>query len=73
MALGAGAARVVMSLWEISDRGTAELMQRFYRGLLNEDLRPTAALRRAQISMSRERRWRAPYYWAGFVLMGEWG
>lgn len=68
----AGAARVVASLWDVKDEATAELMKRFYRGMLREGLRPAAALRAAQVSMWKEKRWEAPYYWAGFVLQGEW-
>ena len=68
----AGATRVVGSLWSTDDKATAELMVRFYRRLLRENLRPPAALRAAQISMLRDRRWRQPYYWAGFTLQGEW-
>jgi CHAT domain-containing protein/tetratricopeptide (TPR) repeat protein len=70
--LDAGAARVVVSLWDVQDQPTAELMQRFYRGVLIDHLSPAAALRQAQISMARETRWAAPYYWAGFELQGEW-
>lgn len=36
------------------------------------DSRPADALRVAQLEMSRDRRWAAPFYWAGFVLQGEW-
>ncbi|MCP4660021.1 MAG: CHAT domain-containing protein [bacterium] len=68
----AGAARVVVTLWQVDDRATAELMARFYEHLLGRELRPAAALREAQISISREKPWRAPYYWAGFVVQGEW-
>jgi CHAT domain-containing protein len=68
----AGAARVVASLWPVDDLATAELMTRFYRGMLKEGRRPAAALRAAQLEMSRTSRWRAPYYWAGFVVQGEW-
>ncbi len=68
----AGAERVVVSLWNVDDRATAVLMERFYRGLLRDGLRPAAALRRAQLSMLAEEPWRSPYYWAGFVLQGEW-
>ena len=68
----AGAPRVVASLWKVDDDATAELMKRFYRGMLKDGLRPAAALRSAQISMWKETRWEAPYYWAGFVLQGEW-
>src|SRR5262249_37060547 len=63
----AGAARVVASLWSVRDQATAELMKRFYQGMLKEGLRPAAALRAAQVSMWKEGRWEAPYYWAGFV------
>ncbi len=68
----AGAERVVASLWDVKDEATAELMKRFYRGMLREGLRPAEALREAQISMWKEPRWGAPYYWAGFTLQGEW-
>jgi len=68
----AGAARVVASLWRVDDQSTAELMKRFYRGMLKENLPPAAALRAAQVEMSKHERWSAPYYWAGFVLQGEY-
>jgi CHAT domain-containing protein len=68
----AGAARVMASLWQVSDAGTAELMKRFYRGLLKERKRPAAALRAAQVEMWRRPQWQAPYYWGAFVLQGEW-
>jgi len=68
----AGAPRVVASLWRIDDRATAELMKRFYAGMLREKLRPAAALREAQVSMLKEKRWQAPYYWSAFTLQGEW-
>jgi CHAT domain-containing protein len=47
-------------------------MERFYRHLLAGGMRPAEALRAAQLSMLREERWAAPYYWAGFTLQGEW-
>ena len=68
----AGSARVLVSLWDVNDEATSELMRRFYNGLLGpEKLSPAAALRAAQISMSNDQRWSAPYYWAGFILQGE--
>lgn len=68
----AGARSVVVSLWEVEDRATAELMRRFYRGMLKGGLPPAAALRAAQDSLRREPGWDAPYFWAGFVLEGDW-
>lgn len=68
----AGARRVVVSLWEVSDRATAELMVHFYRKMLGpEKLSPAAALRAAQLELSRDPRWQSPYFWAAFVLQGE--
>jgi CHAT domain-containing protein len=68
----AGAPRVVASLWKVDDVATAELMQRFYKGVLAEKVRPAAALRAAQISMLKQKQWAAPYYWAAFVMQGEY-
>jgi CHAT domain-containing protein/tetratricopeptide (TPR) repeat protein len=68
----AGAARVVVSLWDVNDVATAELMKRFYQKMLAEGQRPAAALRAAQVAMWKEKRWQAPYYWAAFMLQGEW-
>jgi SulP family sulfate permease len=70
--LHAGASNVLASLWSVSDRATAELMARFYRGLFGDGLPAAEALRRAQRSMLGERRWRDPHNWAGFVLLGDW-
>jgi len=69
----AGAPRIVASLWKLDDRATSELMKRFYQGMLGpEALRPAGALRQAQLTIWKEKQWRAPYYWAAFVLQGEW-
>jgi len=68
----AGAPRVVVSLWSVNDEATAELMTRFYRGVLVEKLRPAQALQAAQVSLLKEQRYSAPFYWAAFTLQGEW-
>jgi CHAT domain-containing protein len=68
----AGAARVMVSLWDVSDEASAKLMVEFYKGTLGKErLRPAAALRAAQIALWKQERWRAPYYWAAFVMQGE--
>jgi CHAT domain-containing protein len=68
----AGASRVVASLWNVEDQATAALMKEFYQGMLAKGDSPAAALRAAQLSMWRGKRWRTPYYWGAFVLQGEW-
>jgi CHAT domain-containing protein/Tfp pilus assembly protein PilF len=68
----AGAARVLVSLWDISDEASAKLMTELYREMLGKErLHPAAALRGAQIKIWKEEQYRAPYYWAPFVLQGE--
>jgi CHAT domain-containing protein len=68
----AGAPRIVASLWPVPDRATSELMRHFYEGVLQQGLRPAAALRAAQLAVRREKRWTSPYYWAAFILQGDW-
>jgi CHAT domain-containing protein len=68
----AGATRVVASTWEVPEGATAELMRLFYKGMLRDRLSPAAALRAAQVNMSKSLSSNAPYYWAAFVLQGEY-
>jgi CHAT domain-containing protein/Tfp pilus assembly protein PilF len=68
----AGAARVVVSLWNVNDRATADLMAKFYEKMLKQGERPAAALRAAQVEMWKQKQWQSPYYWAAFTMQGEW-
>jgi CHAT domain-containing protein/tetratricopeptide (TPR) repeat protein len=70
----AGARQVLVSLWNVGDRSTAQLMQRFYRHLLADrpPLPAAEALRLAQTEMWLQPQWRAPDHWAGFILEGDW-
>jgi CHAT domain-containing protein/tetratricopeptide (TPR) repeat protein len=68
----AGAARVVASLWKVDDEATAELMKRFYQYIFKGGMSPAASLQAAQMSLRAQRRWHMPYFWAGFILQGEW-
>jgi len=68
----AGAARVVVSLWNVNDKATAELMTKFYEKMLKQGQAPAAALRAAQVEMWRQKQWQSPYYWAAFTMQGEW-
>jgi CHAT domain-containing protein/Tfp pilus assembly protein PilF len=67
----AGAARVMASLWKVDDEATAELMKHFYEGILKQRQSPAAALRNAQVYMLKQKRWQSPFYWAAFILQGE--
>jgi len=70
----AGAPTVGVSLWSVADKSTAELMTDFYRRLLASSgpAAPSAAMRNAQLAMINDKKYSAPFYWAPFVLVGEW-
>ncbi|MBE9207032.1 CHAT domain-containing protein [Nostoc sp. LEGE 06077] len=68
----AGSASVALSLWQVSDEATPELMKEFYQQMLQGKKSPNAALRAAQIAMLQNPDWRYPYYWGAFTVQGEW-
>ena len=69
----AGAPTVGVSLWSVADRSTAELMTDFYRRLLTaNESSSSSALRGAQLAMIAGKKYSAPFYWAPFVLVGDW-
>jgi hypothetical protein len=47
-------------------------MAEFYEQMLQHGMTPSAALRSAKLKLMRDKRWIAPYYWAGFVVQGEY-
>lgn len=70
--LHAGSRSVAASLWALQDRAAAELMESLYRHLWKSGLRPAAALRQAQLDLRSQHRWKSPFYWAPWVLQGDW-
>ena len=68
----AGAPTTVASQWKVESSSTTELMLEFHRQLLsNPRISKAEALRRAATKLLRSRNHRHPYYWAGFVLIGD--
>ena len=73
----AGAPTVGVSRWSVADRSTADLMTDFYKRLLGASptapsVSPSAAMRGAQLAMISGKKYSAPFYWAPFVLVGDW-
>jgi CHAT domain-containing protein len=68
----AGARRVIATLWPVDDRASVAFMRELYSGILGHGLAPQDALTRAQRELQQNPRWGAPYYWAPFVLEGDW-
>ncbi len=63
---------VIATLWPVSDRATARLMKAFYSGL-SSGMPVADALRHAQVEIRRRPGTRDPFYWSGFILVGEGG
>ncbi|HLU48970.1 MAG TPA: CHAT domain-containing protein, partial [Planctomycetota bacterium] len=65
-----GATSLLVSLWKVEDKATAELMRRFYREWIDRAEPRAKALRRAKLALLEEG-WSKPAQWASFVLLGE--
>ena len=61
---------VIASLWKVDDVATSLLMQRFYENL--DSVGSAEALKLAQLSLSQDENYSDPFYWAPFVVMGDW-
>lgn len=69
----AGAPTVGVTLWSVADKSTSELMADFYKNLLSSSTHaPSDAMRSARLQMIEGGRFSRPYYWAPFVLVGDW-
>jgi CHAT domain-containing protein/tetratricopeptide (TPR) repeat protein len=70
----AGAPTVGVSLWSVADKSTSELMTDFYKNLLGRGaaVPPSTAMREARLRMIAAKRYSTPFYWAPFVLVGDW-
>ncbi len=66
----AGTPSVMVSLWKVQDRSTADLMVNFYQQL-DRSQNKTEALQQAKLKLIQNNRYAHPYYWAPFVLIGE--
>ncbi len=66
-----GSQRVLGTLWEVDDQATSQWMEYFY-GELKKNRSPVKALHSAQEKMAADAERSSPYYWAGFVLAGDW-
>jgi len=65
-----GVKSVVATMWNVDDDATSILMEKFYKNLKTMPL--TDALRKAQVDLSKDPKFSSPYYWAPFVLIGNW-
>lgn len=71
-ALRSGAKSTIASLWSVNDESTAYLMKEFYRQLTTNKVSKAEALRQAQLKVMKNPSYKHPYFWASFVLIGNW-
>ncbi len=72
VAVRSGARSTLATLWQVNDVSTAELMTEFYQQLASQQVSKAEALRRAQLKLLQQPKYQDPYYWAPFVLVGNW-
>jgi CHAT domain-containing protein/tetratricopeptide (TPR) repeat protein len=69
--LYAGAKNIMVSLWKVTDTATKELVVDFYTQLVRHNkMSKSEALRRAKLRLLKDKKYAMPYYWNGFVLVG---
>ncbi len=71
-AVRSGAQSTLATLWSVQDQSTADLIAQFYQYLSQSDMSKAEALRQAQLSLLRSPQYQHPFYWAPFVLVGNW-
>lgn len=72
VAVKAGARSALATLWSVSDNASMQLVGDFYKGLGQAGESKAQALRQAQLALLSDRRYRHPYYWSAFLLIGNW-
>ncbi|MCA1993115.1 MAG: CHAT domain-containing protein [Coleofasciculus sp. S288] len=72
VAVRSGARSTLATLWSVQDQSTAELMVEFYRNLAQPEVSKAEALRQAQLSLLKKTEYKHPFFWASFVLVGNW-
>jgi CHAT domain-containing protein len=69
--LQGGARSVIVSLWRVNDSSAAALMKAFYEAR-RAGADKAQALNQAMTQVRKQEKWRHPYHWGAFVLMGDW-
>ena len=72
VAIRARAKSTIASLWSVSDEATQDLMVNLYKNLATKNLSKGESLRQAQQTLLQNPKYRSPYFWAPFVLVGNW-
>ncbi|WP_299402361.1 CHAT domain-containing protein [Acaryochloris sp. IP29b_bin.148] len=72
MAIRSGVRSTLAGLWSLDDQAAAAFMGHFYKALAQPNTTKAAAFRQAQLALMKDPKFRAPYFWSPFVLVGNW-
>lgn len=72
LAVRSGTRSTLATLWSVRDQSTAELMAEFYLELTKTEANKAEALRQAQLALLKKPKYEHPFYWAAFILVGNW-
>jgi CHAT domain-containing protein len=72
VAVRSGARSTLATLWTVNDESTANFMVQFYRELVKSQVTKAEAVRVAQLHLLKQPEFKHPYYWAPFILVGNW-
>jgi CHAT domain-containing protein len=72
LAVRSGARSTLATLWSVNDRSTAFFMVEFYQRLGQPGVTKSQAVRSAQLALLKQSQYEHPYYWAPFILLGNW-
>jgi CHAT domain-containing protein/tetratricopeptide (TPR) repeat protein len=72
VAVRSGARSTLATLWSVDDQSTSSFMIEFYQALAQPQVTKAKALRQAQLALLKQPEFKHPYFWAPFVLVGNW-
>jgi len=72
VAVRSGARSTLATLWTVNDESTARFMEQFYKELFTPNITKAEAVRRAQLHLLQQPESSHPYFWAPFILVGNW-
>jgi CHAT domain-containing protein len=72
IALKANVRSALGSLWPVDDAAAAKLMPEFYKAMLQPETSKAQALQHAQLALMKDKQYEHPYFWASFILVGNW-
>ena len=68
----AGASSIISTLWKVNDKSTAYFMEEFYNNLILKKMTKSKAIQRAFLKLKSSEDYQHPYFWAPFMLIGDW-